>query len=142
MYCTKCGMMIDNNSKFCPQCGEQVFNPCPYQYKGSYNLPKKDVGLTLILAIVGGLLMFNGIGQIYVERVGRGFAIMITGWALLAASLFSLVLINDNNVASILIIGMIFVFCEIGLFVWQTYDAYTLAKEYNKKTCETGHPPW
>jgi len=86
--------------------------------------------------------MFNGIGQIYVERVGRGFAIMITGWALLAAALFLLVLINDNNATAIFIIGLIFVFSEMALIVWQTYDAYMLAKEYNKKTCETGHPPW
>ncbi|UAL07184.1 MAG: zinc ribbon domain-containing protein [Candidatus Methanogranum gryphiswaldense] len=151
MYCRRCGKVIDNNSKFCPECGEPTGTVPPYgntcynqnqQYNNTCTMPKKDVGVTVILALVGGLLFFNGIGQIYVGKIGRGLSIMLFGWLLGAATIISMISFDITNVNITFGTWVIFAFCELALFIWQAYDAYMLANEYNKRTCETGHPPW
>jgi hypothetical protein len=151
MYCRKCGKVIDNNSKFCPECGEPTGTVPPYentcynqnqQYSNTCAMPKKDVGMTLIFAIVGGLLLFNGIGQIYLGRIGRGLSIMLLGWFLGAAAIISMFSFGNTDINITLGTWLIFAFCELALFVWQIYDAYMLVNEYNKKISETGQPPW
>ncbi|MDR3075535.1 MAG: hypothetical protein LBU30_05825 [Candidatus Methanoplasma sp.] len=96
-----------------------------------------------------------GVGQIYVGKVGRGIVIMLGGFALIAASyivIFSYLLsdlwydgyypYDNSDFVSIMAFALVIGIIHLVYFLWQAYDGYKLAKEYNQKLCDTGQPPW
>jgi TM2 domain-containing membrane protein YozV len=87
----------------------------------------KNSGTALILSIILGLFSFCGIGQLYVGRVGRGVAILIVGWVLLAIGVVTMG------------IGLLL---YLGFFIWQAYDTNELCKKYNHMLSTSGQPPW
>ena len=92
MYCKNCGKEIDDNSTFCPYCGQQIAENADKIYKGfnnqnnNYNNNKKESQVIGILAIVfsalGGWLgiIFAIIGlATYKEKSNRNLCKIALG---------------------------------------------------------------
>jgi len=134
------------NFKFCPICGSppspqphvNLNNPPPQNnyYQSNYyqNAPNfyKSEGTTLVLAIVCGLIIFQGIGQMYVGKIGRGIGVLILGLFLVVIGLATVWF----GVGAIFLIGYFI------LFIWQIFDARKLCREYNDYVSRNGRPPW
>jgi TM2 domain-containing membrane protein YozV len=85
---------------------------------------------TTIAAVLS--LLLAGTGQIYTGRTARGLGIM---------ALLALIGFAGYSVYSLL--GLLLVIPYIlGIFAWQVYDAYNLAKKYNEYTRTYTRPPW
>lgn len=69
----------------------------------------KSVALAVILSII-----LYGVGQIYLDRVGRGVAILGTGLAL--------------SIGLTWYIGFWGLIPALAFWMWQVYDAYKIAK--------------
>jgi len=95
----------------------------------------KDASFAVLIAAVGGIFTF-GLGHFYVGRIGRGL-VLIIGGSLLKIGLGWLYYLRGG-------IGLIVVFAllNVGLWMWQAYDAYTLARKYNTALQQTGKAPW
>ena len=66
MKCINCGVEVDNDSKFCTNCGKEMVAPTAVQNTPAVvngKPPKKgsNVGLIIVLVIVG-ILVVGGIG--------------------------------------------------------------------------------
>lgn len=94
----------------------------------------KDRGVTLLLAILIGLIGFYGMGHVYLGRVGRGIAFLIADWVVGAIGIFCMFVFWP--LAAIFFLG------SLGLFLWQIFDADALVKRYNRTLEETGDAPW
>lgn len=70
----------------------------------------KSVALAVVLSI-----MLSGVGQIYLDRVGRGVAILIAGLAL--------------SIGLTWFIGIWGVIPAVAFWIWQIYDAYKIARQ-------------
>ena len=141
-FCSKCGEPRETQSKsFCETCGQKLFGntPCP-NCKNLHSQPVrnqrspewKSEGVTLVLSIVLGLLGLQGIGHIYVGRVGKGIGILIVSLILFAVGLASI------SVG----IGVIFLIIYIIMFFWQIFNSRTLCREYNDYLEKHGRKPW
>lgn len=149
-FCSKCGFQIGiAGAGFCPICGTNLmttasstltiqpvyvpplFAPDP---QGVYYLPQMIVPLRLKSTTIAAVLslFFAGTGQIYTGRAARGLGIM---------ALLSLIGFAGYSVYRLL--GLLLVIPYIlGIFAWQVYDAYSLAKKYNEYTRTYTRPPW
>lgn len=118
----------------------------------SYIMIMKSTGVAALLGVVGGLFLF-GLGQIYVGRVARGIALLIAGILVkilgvmfLLPSIFIGALVGIFNPylgAGFTIFWIIFIIgINVGLWAWQSFDAYKLAKKYNDSIMQSGNPPW
>jgi hypothetical protein len=38
--------------------------------------------------------------------------------------------------------AVLLIVLRVGVWIWQTYDAYKLARKYNAEVERTGKPPW
>ena len=94
----------------------------------------------MIAALVGLVLM--GIGHIYIGKIGRGILILAAGILARVALLYSGVGFLFASVAAGVLGILIVVLINIGLWIWQIYDAYALAKKYNAEVERTSKPPW
>ena len=92
----------------------------------------KSEGTTLVLSIVLGLLGINGIGQIYVGRVGRGVAILLGSIVLFAVGIATVAIV----------VGIVLLVIYFVIFIWQIIDARRLCQEFNRHVRETGKRPW
>jgi len=113
--CHHCGARIAFEAEICPKCGVRV--------SATTNL--KNEAIAAVLSFI-----WMGLGQIYVGREGRGI--------ILAAVEFFFV--TSGGFGGTLL-GLLW-FITIPLWVWNIYDAYKSAKEYNSKWVETGKSPW
>jgi TM2 domain-containing membrane protein YozV len=96
-------------------------------------LPRKDTGITALIAGLGGIFLL-GLGYFYVGKIGRGILFLLVGVILKIALVLSLF-----TATGILILVAVL---NLGLWIWQIYDPYKLAKTYNAKVERTGKPPW
>jgi len=96
----------------------------------------KSETITLLLAIILGLCGLQGIGHIYVGRVGRGIGILIGSIILFSISIALIVTIVGAVIGIPLIIGFVV------LFFWQILDARKLCREYNDELDAIGETPW
>ena len=140
MYCTKCGINIeDESTKFCPKCGTSLdpnSTETPTQEEPKTNTVSsrpqrpaewKSEGTTLILTIVLGIFGFGGIGHIYLGNITRGIVILIVGIILLVVSVVTFG------------IGLIIL---IPFAIWVIFDARKQCRHYNDHLEQTGRPPW
>jgi TM2 domain-containing membrane protein YozV len=123
-FCPKCGMQTEQNDVYCKGCGmpltQQPTPPSipPYVPPRPTVSPKNE-GLAAVLSVV-----WSGLGQIYTGRLSRGIVIMIAG-------------------VMMLFISWILLWIPQLLFwIWNIYDAYNQAKQYNRELTRTGNPPW
>ena len=118
---------------------------------------EKDEGITAILALVGGFFGIWGLGHLYIGKVGRGIAILALG-LLLQGSIIGFFLLPvmfagpmmapppgpgpqtmvTLLMPAVIIWGIIVFVC----FIWQVFDAYKLAKQYNQYLRTYQTPPW
>ena len=140
MYCTKCGINIeDESTKFCPKCGTSLdpnSTETPTQEEPKTNTVSsrpqrpaewKSEGTTLILTIILGIFGFGGIGHIYLGNITRGIVILIVGIILLVVSVVTFG------------IGLIIL---IPFAIWVIFDARKQCRHYNDHLEQTGRPPW
>ena len=103
---------------------------------------EKSTGIALILGLIVGFIGLWGIGQIYVGKIARGIIFLILGLILMpilfVIAFFSVAAIFDLAVGLFFIIPIIYFI----LWIYQAYDAYKLAQEYNMNIRRTGTPPW
>ena len=144
-YCGTCGTPLIAKYSPCPNCGHvktTIYNPQPNPGNpnpGNPNPPQqpqqqgglyKNPTTALILSIVLGLLGIEGIGQIYVGKVGRGVTILVAGFA------FWIIGWVTFPWGTPLLIGLFI------LFIWQIYDTNKLVKQYNNYVSQNGRAPW
>jgi len=138
---------MPNDFKFCPVCrnppsgSPQVpqpppppppqFNP-PQQPNPQTYASYKSEGTTLVLAIILGILGINGVGHLYVSKVGKGVGILIGSLILLAVGLVTL----------FFGVGIILLIIYFIIFIWQIIDSRKLCQEYNNYLLNNGRPPW
>jgi len=140
VYCTKCGINIeDESTKFCPKCGTSLdpnSTETPTQEEPKTNTVSsrpqrpaewKSEGTTLILTIILGIFGFGGIGHIYLGNITRGIVILIVGIILLVVSVVTFG------------IGLIIL---IPFAIWVIFDARKQCRHYNDHLEQTGRPPW
>jgi TM2 domain-containing membrane protein YozV len=100
----------------------------------------KNPGNAALLAILLGLVGFLGVGHVYVGRIGRGVLILAIGLILRFLFVISLFPFLWKG-GGALIMGILGI-GNLGLFVWQIYDAYKLAKQFNAHVQQHGKAPW
>jgi TM2 domain-containing membrane protein YozV len=93
----------------------------------------KNPGVAALLAFLVGIA-FMGVGHIYVGKIGRGIVLLIAGLALRGLA-FMFILGSFITVIAIVILSL-------AVWVWQTYDAYKLAKQFNAHVQQHGKAPW
>jgi len=97
---------------------------------------KKDAGVAALLAAFLPLFLF-GIGHFYIGKIKRGIILLVLG--ILAKIPFVLSLPFSLWIFLLLLVsGLI----NVGLWIWQVFDAYMLAKKYNAEVERTGKAPW
>jgi hypothetical protein len=100
----------------------------------------KNAGTAAVLALVVGALLFWGVGHIYVGKVLKGIGIMIGGWVLEGLFILSFLglIAGPSGIVVVLFMGLV----ALGGWIWQTFDAYSLAKQYNDHVRSHGTEPW
>ena len=120
-YCNKCGAALQPGEKFCGSCGALQDNPAPEYEAPVRSYREKSELIALLLSF-----LIPGLGQIYVGKFMRG-AVFFIILAILYGS------------------GLFLVFTWVIGFIgslYCIYDAYKLAKEYNRALNQTGQVPW
>ena len=101
MYCKKCGQQLDNDAKFCSNCGAEQSN---YTYKTETYDPQKktttstsndrDWLISLLLCIFAGCL---GIHSFYNGKIGIGIAQILTCGGCGLWTLIDIIMICTDN---------------------------------------------
>ncbi len=140
MYCNNCGNKMNENQAFCSGCGNRAG-------MGGMGMPgpthviqvrEKSTGIAAILSLV-----WAGLGQLYVGKIGRGiglmilhfFMIFILATVVLASTIFA-------GIGGALIGGTVFIGVWVAIWVWNIFDAHKLANRYNDSQRESGRRPW
>lgn len=96
----------------------------------------KSETATLLLAIILGLVGLQGIGHIYVGKVGRGIGILIGSIILFYISIALIITLVGSIIGVPMLIGFVV------MFFWQIIDARKLCREYNDELEAIGETPW
>lgn len=172
MHCKKCGLEIDDETYFCPECGSTIdrtkihvkskseptksndtssdkSNDAPKENQTKEQCinnivpPQKNPGIAVILALVIGVGLL-GTGHMYAGKIKEGISYLILG--IVIDTVFLLFLyyhdMKLSNLGVELIIFFLLCVCGFSLYVWQIYDAYDVTKEYNNTILKTGKAPW
>jgi hypothetical protein len=89
-----------------------------------------------------------GIGHVYVGRIGRGLVLIVISIAIHiplvmgALLLFPMLLLSGAAFGALFIGVVLLGLINLGLWIWQGYDAYKLAKQFNAHVEQYGKPPW
>ncbi len=154
-FCGHCGkkLHLKENETNCPECGIsiQTNNTHTSEKPIIQYVSHKSSSTAALLAFIGGIFGFCGIGHIYVGKVGRGILIMLLGiflYGLAALTVFILLLpspsgYSNSEGASIAVIVIIVAgILYFIVFILQIIDARRLAKKFNRKSKTTGIEPW
>jgi len=96
----------------------------------------KSETTTLLLAIILGLVGLQGIGHIYVGKVGKGIGILIGSIILFYISIALIITLVGSIIGIPMLIGFVV------MFFWQIIDARKLCREYNDELEAIGETPW
>ncbi|MCL1811174.1 MAG: hypothetical protein FWG41_03005 [Methanomassiliicoccaceae archaeon] len=140
MYCNKCGNQLVGNQEYCCGCGAKVgmgsYGPAVMQQ--TLVVREKSTGVAVLLSI-----LWAGLGQVYVGKIGRGIALMIT--FLMAAFVGLFLFITgamfggvEGAIGGLVLFGVIY----LSLWIWNVFDSYKLANEYNDTMRDSGRRPW
>lgn len=144
-FCPNCGKEVQADVAFCPSCGynlRQAAAPAtPARPMPSVPLEQKSTGVAAVLALVLDIFGLMGIGHIYVGKIGKGIGLLIAG-IVLAILAWGSFIIGFVTFGFGFIGALFFSVILFALWIWQTYDAYTLAKQFNRAVQETGRAPW
>ena len=160
-YCSNCGESLENlnheGTKKCPKCGIDLQTEESSRNTALSSvveqLPYKSPGTAALIALIGGIFGLQGIGLIYVGKIGKGIGILVAGIVITLLLFFITISIQgvyffESNGASptttaivissivILIVGYLV------LWIWQIFNARKLAKKFNESVKATGKEPW
>jgi hypothetical protein len=129
--------MVEPNLAYCQSCGAALMKHSsfssrqPYDTVGAtttYRVGKRP-WIALGLALIFGIFALWGIGHIYAGKFARGIGLFFIG--LFVGGLFWL-----SVILSIILVGYVgmalFGIFFLGGWVWQAFDAYGAAQEYNE----------
>lgn len=91
----------------------------------------KNESITIILSLVLGLIGLQGIGHMYVGKVGKGIGILILSLALFVAGIAILYLWAFGVVLYLWDFGVVLLIIYYIMFIWQIFDARKLCQIYN-----------
>ena len=92
----------------------------------------KSESTTLVLSIILGLFGIQGIGHIYIGKVGKGVWVLIGSLILFVA-----------GIATVFIgVGIVLLIIYFVVYIWQIIDSRNLCRKYNDELEDTGKPPW
>lgn len=161
-FCDQCGKPISSDAMFCPDCGRKVQTRTPPPASSRPAPPpapetaphtvitimeSKSPGIAALLGLLIGIGVF-GIGHIYVGRIRRGIVLLVVSLAIhvplvMAAVLLIPSLFLSRETFGALFIGIVVLgLVNLGLWIWQGYDAYKLAKQFNEHVRQYGKVPW
>ena len=80
----------------------------------------------VVIALIAGIIGFNGIGHLYIGRLTRVASLLIIGWIFVALTFFFIPF------------GIVYLI----FWVWQVYDVNIKAKYFNKYVINNGKAPW
>lgn len=121
--CPNCGFRTENEARFCVNCSTAL----PEIAVGSVALPLKNLKtVTLIAGLLG--VVFMGVGHFYIYRITRGLVLLLLGTV--TGLIFVVAALGGFFAASVEIAAIVGL-ARLVLWVWQTRDAYVLAKAYN-----------
>jgi hypothetical protein len=149
-FCSNCGIDLTGGQNSPGPAPPPVYPPGPYHqpyqpYGSPCGYPVsliKDPGIAAILALLAGFVGLMGMGHIYIGRFARGLIILVAGlvlWSLVIGTSFIAIIALGG---ALWLLSLVFIFAALGLLVWQAYDAYNLAKQYNTVLRQTGRAPW
>jgi TM2 domain-containing membrane protein YozV len=146
-FCRNCGSQLAEGTKFCQNCGAPLephaAPPSPAALAAP--IPRKDAGIAALIAGLVGLFLF-GFGHIYVGKIGRGVVFLVVGIIVKIALVFfwlaGMIELTFGGTGAAFGLLILLALLNLGLWVWQIYDAYALAKKYNAEAERTGKPPW
>lgn len=144
-FCSECGKELPVNSKgTCPSCGAEfsTLSRAKSEIRVIQQIPHKSPGTAALIAFFGAIFGLPGIGHIYVGRVGRGIAILLSGFTLYIMSFIVFfgsvlggALAGARAGLSFVQIGgslaMVLVLAYLGLLIWQIFNARSCAKKHN-----------
>ncbi len=111
MFCKKCGKEVDDGSKFCPYCGEDLQGANEtytktefYSASGSKISTNggsdKSRGLALIFACLG-FFVVAGIHRFYVGKIGTGILWLLTGGLFGIGTLIDVIMLATGSFTDI-----------------------------------------
>jgi TM2 domain-containing membrane protein YozV len=101
----------------------------------------KEFGIAALLALIFGLSFLYGIGHIYVGRIGRGIILLAAG-VILGILVYVSVAVSVLTFGAGFIVTIFLLLVALVVNIWQTYNAYRLAKGFNAHVQQYGKPPW
>jgi TM2 domain-containing membrane protein YozV len=123
VFCRNCGGDLPSeNSSFCPDCGKPQNNANAVRIANQ----TKSNGTAIVIALIAGILGFNGIGHFYIGKIVRGITLLIVGWILIVMTFFFIP------------IGIVYLI----FWIWQAYDVNNKTKYFNNYIISNGKPPW
>ena len=142
MVCPNCGRTVtDPTMQFCPACGfsfvQQPNQPYPPNQYGpqpyGYQKPlRKSAAIAVILSF-----LIPGVGQLYVGKIKRGIAYIVTAIVLsvISSVITTSIDVNDINAVNDLVVSPAFIILalvSLGFWLFNMYDAYRVTKQYNE----------
>jgi len=148
MFCSKCGKEVCDGITYCPYCGDDLRfssnnNTTSQQGQTLYAVSDRNEGIALILS-----LLIPGVGQMYVGKIVRGIAFILSGLIIFGLMIFCYILIgvsfNDTNTldAGIIAVTAVAMMAYLAIWIYSMYDAYTLAQQYNDYVYRNHQKPW
>jgi len=133
-FCPGCGRAVESSLVYCSYCGVSLRTPSyssrqPYQTVGTYKRQEKRPWVAVGLALVLGVFGLWGIGHLYAGKFARGIGLLFVGLIIGGLFWFSVILtVILIGYVGIALFGLFFV----GGLLWQVFDAYNVAREYNE----------
>ncbi len=145
-FCQNCGKEVQSDASFCPSCGQSLKGASTQRVATSPTtsavlLEHKSPGIAAVLALILGIVGLWGIGHIYVGRLGRGIVLLIVG-IILAVLTYGSIFLGFITLGLGFIGAIFFGVITFGVWIWQIFDAYSLAKRFNAAVQQTGQAPW
>ena len=138
--------MSSGGNNFCPNCGKSAADTTVTQttVPVGYN-PYKNPTTAALIAIIGGIFGFPGIGHIYVGKLAKGILILVSGIILFVVGLIALMAgaaLGPVGFAAGAMLGIILMIAYVAIWIWQIFNARSLAKQFNEYVKVHGKEPW
>ncbi len=146
-YCGKCGKKLSSESIFCQNCGAQKQDQSSKNQQSTSQKSSQDSKLhrptewksestTLLLSILLGLIGIQGVGHMYVGKVGKGVGILI------GSLILFLVAIGLTVTGIGAIVGIPLMIIYFIMFIWQIINSRKLCQQYNDYLEQHDQRPW
>jgi len=136
-FCSRCGSQAKEGAQFCDRCGAPVNAGFQSYSQGNqttvsytYRKDEKEAILAVILSV-----LIPGVGQIYCGKIGRGIGILVLIGLVSVIGIVPLFFMMDPmsfNFTGFIALNVILSILAFIIYIWQIYDAYRCADNYNK----------